>query len=119
MDYQFEASIYSVEYRHSKILIWVGSYFYTHANTLPITDPQSMNKFMNLVDQMKYKSMISADDHLFYQWLAKIWIRNILLSLKFLNKFSRLSTNIISQIDDAIMKFNNQKWVQIIIKILW
>lgn len=114
MDYQFEkASIYIGDIDILKNpTIWVGSYFYTHINTLPITDPQSMNKFMNLVDQMKYKSMISADDHLFYQWLAKIWNKEYSTVAEIFKQIqSPVYKNIISQIDDAIMKFNNQKWV--------
>jgi hypothetical protein len=43
------------------------TYIYTYINSLAITDSNSMDKFMSFVDQMRYKSMISSDDYIFYQ----------------------------------------------------
>jgi hypothetical protein len=69
LDYQFEKAKFYVAGLDvlKNSMISASSYFYTQINTLSISDPQSMNKFMALVDQMKYRSMISVDDHLFYQ----------------------------------------------------
>ena len=49
------------------------SYIYTYVNTLAITDPNSMKNFINFIEQMKTKSLISSDDYLFYKWLQKVW----------------------------------------------
>jgi hypothetical protein len=43
------------------------SYIYTYVNTLAITDPNSMKNFINFIEQMKTKSLISSDDYLFYK----------------------------------------------------
>ena len=112
LDYQFEkAKFYLADLDMLKnSIIWARSYFYTQINTLSITDPQSMNKFVNLVDQMKYRSMISVDDHLFYQWLAKIWNKEYDSVVEVFKQIqSPIYKNIISQIEDTIVKFNNQK----------
>ncbi len=112
LDYQFEkAKFYLADLDMLKnSIIWARSYFYTQINTLSITDPQSMNKFVNLVDQMKYRSMISVDDHLFYQWLAKIWKKEYDSVVEVFKQIqSPIYKNIISQIEDTIVKFNNQK----------
>jgi len=114
LDYQFEkAKFYIADLDILKnSMISASSYFYTQINTLSITDPQSMNKFMALVDQMKYRSMISVDDHLFYQWLSKIWNKEYATVTEIFKQIqSPVYKNIIFQIDDAVMKFNNQKWV--------
>ncbi len=112
LDYQFEKAKFYVAGLDvlKNSMISASSYFYTQINTLSISDPQSMNKFMALVDQMKYRSMISVDDHLFYQWLAKIWNKEYdSVAEVFKQIQSPVYKNIISQIEDTIVKFNNQK----------
>ena len=114
IDYQFEKAksyIGDIDIlKNSKVD--AKSYFYTQINTLSITDPHSMNKFMSFADQMKYKSLISADDYLFYQWLAKIWSKDYLWANEIFKQIQApVYKNIISQVNDSIIKFNNQKWV--------
>jgi hypothetical protein len=43
------------------------SYIYTYINTLVITDPNSMKNFINFIEQMKAKNLISSDEYLFYK----------------------------------------------------
>jgi hypothetical protein len=69
IDYQFEKAksyIGNIDILKDST-VDAKSYFYTQINTLSITDPHSMNKFMSFVDQMKYKSLVSSDDYLLYQ----------------------------------------------------
>lgn len=93
------------------------TYIYTYINSLSITDNTSMDKFMSFIDQIRYKSMISSDDYLFYQWLAKLWVKDYdWANILFAQIKSQIYTNFITQIDDSIQKFNNQKWVPIYYK---
>jgi len=68
-DYQFEKAksyISNINIFDDKI-IDTKTYVYTYINSLSITDNNSMDKFMSFVDQMRYKSLISSDDYVFYQ----------------------------------------------------
>ncbi len=113
-EYQFEKAktyISDINIFDDKI-IEAKTYIYTYINSLSIIDNNSMDKFMSFVDQMRYKSLISSDDYIFYQWLAKIWKKDYeWASILFKQINSPIYTNFISQIDSAIEKFNKQKWV--------
>jgi len=114
IDYQFEKAksyIWNMDILKNST-VDAKSYFYTQINTLSITDPHSMNKFMSFVDQMKYKSLVSSDDYLFYQWLAKVWSKDYFWANDVFKQIqSPVYKNFVSQINDSIIKFNNQKWV--------
>lgn len=88
------------------------TYIYTYINSLSITDNNSMDKFMTFIDQMRYKSMIWSDDYIFYQWLAKLWKKDYeWANTLFTQIRSPIYTNFVTQINDAIEKFNKQQWV--------
>ncbi|MBO4516366.1 hypothetical protein J5751_02835 [bacterium] len=68
-DYQFEkVRLYlsDVDIFTSQV-IDKQSYIYTYLNTLSVTDPNSMEKFINFIEQLKIKSLISSDEYLFYK----------------------------------------------------
>ena len=43
------------------------TYIYTYINSLSIIDDNDMTRFMSFIEQMRYKSLISSDDYVFYQ----------------------------------------------------
>ena len=93
-------------------IIDAKSYIYTYVNTISITDPNSMSKFMSFIDQIKYKSLISSDDYLLYQSLSKLWNKDYEGANLLLKQIkSPIYNNFVIQIDDSIKKFNTQKWV--------
>jgi hypothetical protein len=74
-DYQFSKAksyISNIDILNDTI-IDAKSYIYTYINTISVTDPNSMSKFMSFIDQIKYKALISSDDYLLYQALSKLW----------------------------------------------
>jgi len=88
------------------------TYIYTYINSLSITDDGSMDKFMSFIDQMRYKSMIGSDDYIFYQWLAKLWTKDYQwANTLFAQIKTSLYSDFVSQINNSINTFNNQKWV--------
>lgn len=113
-EYQFESAkkyIGDIDVLKNNI-VDSNSYFYMQINNLSITDPNSMHKFMALVDQMKYRSFVSSDDYSFYQWLSKVWVKDYTNAETLFQQIqSPLYSNLISQFNDSIQKFNNQKWV--------
>ena len=116
LDYQFEKAksyIWDIDILKNST-VDAKSYFYTQLNTLSISDPNSMVKFMSFVDQMKYKSLISSDDYLFYQGLAKVWAKDYLWANSIFQQVqSPIYKSFTSQINDSITKFNNQKWAPV------
>ncbi len=118
-DYQFDkakAYISDINIFEDKS-VDAKTYIYTYINSLSITDNGSMTKFMSFIDQMRYKSMISSDDYIFYQWLAKLWAKDYQwANTLFAQIKSPIYSNFIAQVDDAIQKFDNQKWVPVYYK---
>jgi len=113
-DYQFEKAksyISNINMFDDKI-IDTKTYVYTYINSLSITDNSSMDKFMSFVDQMRYKSLISSDDYVFYQWLAKLWKKDYEWANTLFKQIkSPIYKNFVTQINDSIAKFNKQKGV--------
>lgn len=113
-DFQFDKAkeyIWNINIFEDKT-VDIKTYIYTYINWLSILDDDGMTKFMSFIDQIRYKSLIDSDDYVFYQWLAKIWAKdykwaNILFSQIESSKYS----DFISQINNSIQKFDNQKWV--------
>lgn len=113
-DYQFDKAkqyIWDINILTDKS-VDVKAYIYTYINGLSLTDTNSMSKFMAFVDQIRYKSLIGADDYVFYQWIAKLWDQDYeWANILFAQVKSPAYQDFVSQIDQSITKFNNQKWV--------
>lgn len=113
-DYQFSKAksyISNIDILNDTI-IDAKSYIYTYINTISVTDPNSMSKFMSFIDQIKYKALISSDDYLLYQALSKLWNKDYDWANLLLKQIkSPIYNNFVIQIDDSINKFNTQKWV--------
>lgn len=113
-DYQFtkaKSYISDINILNDSI-IDAKSYIYTYINTISVTDPNSMSKFMSFIDQIKYKSLISSDDYLLYQSISKLWNKDYEWANWLLKQIkSPIYNNFVLQIDDSINKFNTQKWV--------
>lgn len=95
----------------------VKAYIYTYINGLSLTDTNSMSKFMTFVDQIRYKSLIGADDYVFYQWIAKLWYQDYdWANILFAQVKSPVYQDFVYQIDQSITKFNSQQWVPLYYK---
>lgn len=113
-DYQFE----KVRWYLSDIDIFTSqaidkqSYMYTYVNTLSMTDPNSMNNFINFVEQLKSKNLIWADEYLFYKWLQKVWDKDYDAAIETLKQISSSSYSwFIKQLESTISNFKSQKWM--------
>lgn len=88
------------------------SYIYTYINTLAITDPNSMKNFINFIEQMKTKNLISSDEYLFYKWLQKIWDGEYDIALETMKQISNQNySEFIKQLESTIKNFKSQKWM--------
>ena len=88
------------------------SYIYTYINTLAITDPNSMKNFINFIEQMKTKNLISSDEYLFYRWLQRIWDWEYDIALETMKQISNQSYYVfVSQLESTINNYNSQKWM--------
>ncbi len=113
-DYQFE----KVRWYLANIDIFSSSaidkqsYIYTYINTLSITDPNSMNNFINFIEQMKSKNLISSDEYLFYKWLQKVWDKDYDVAIE---TFKQITSPAYSwftkQLESAVSNFKSQKWM--------
>ena len=113
-DYQFEkVRLYlsDVDIFTSQV-IDKQSYIYTYLNTLSVTDPNSMEKFINFIEQLKIKSLISSDEYLFYKWLEKIWNQDYDVAVEVLKQISNTSySSFTNQLESTIKSYKNQKWM--------
>ncbi len=88
------------------------SYIYTYINTLVITDPNSMKNFINFIEQMKAKNLISSDEYLFYKWLQRVWDWEYDIALETMKQISNSSySGFISQFESTIKNYKSQKWM--------
>ena len=88
------------------------SYIYTYINTLVITDPNSMKNFINFIEQMKTKNLISSDEYLFYKWLQRVWDWEYDIALETMKQISNPSySGFISQFESTIKNYKSQKWM--------
>ena len=88
------------------------SYIYTYINTLVITDPNSMKNFINFIEQMKAKNLISSDEYLFYKWLQRVWDWEYDIALETMKQISNPSySGFISQLESTIKNYKSQKWM--------
>lgn len=88
------------------------SYIYTYLNTLSITDPNSMRNFINFIEQLKSKNLISSDEYLFYKWLQKIWDNDYDVAIETLKQISSNSySSFVNQLESTISNFKSQKWM--------
>ena len=88
------------------------SYIYTYVNTLAITDPNSMKNFINFIEQMKTKSLISSDDYLFYKWLQKVWEWKYDVALETMKQISSSNySQFVNQLESTIKNYQSQKWM--------
>jgi len=88
------------------------SYIYTYLNTLSVTDPNSMEKFIKFIEQLKWKSLISSDEYLFYKWLEKIWNKDYDVAIEVLKQISNSSySSFTNQLESTVKNYNNQKWM--------
>ena len=113
-DYQFD----KVKFYLSDIDIFTTqvidkqSYIYTYLNTLQVTDPNGMKKFMNFIEQLKSKNLISSDEYLFYKWLQKIWDWEYDIALETMKQISNQSySTFINQLESTIKNYKSQKWM--------
>lgn len=88
------------------------SYIYTYINTLAITDPNSMKNFINFIEQMKTKNLISSDEYLFYRWLQRIWDWEYDIALETMKQISNPNyTEFTNQLESTIKNYKSQKWM--------
>lgn len=113
-DYQFDkvrSYLQNVDIFSSSV-IDKSDYFYVYINTLSITDPNSMNKFLNLISELKQKNVVSNDEYLYYESLKKIWDREYDAALNTLKQISNQNySEFIWQFETTITTFKNQKWM--------
>ena len=88
------------------------SYIYTYLNTLQVTDPNGMEKFMNFIEQLKSKNLVSSDEYLFYKWLQKVWNWEYDVALETLKQISNQTySKFINQLESTIKNYKSQKWM--------
>ena len=113
-DYQFD----KVRWYLSDIDIFTSqvidkqSYLYTYVNTLSITDPNGMKNFINFIEQLKSKSLISSDEYLFYKWLQKVWDKDYDVAIETWKQISSQAYSwFVKQLESTVSNFKSQKWM--------
>lgn len=111
-NYQFEkAKSYVWDFNLNNPIIDAKTYLYLYINTISMTDANGINNFENLLDQMKYKSIISIDDYNFYVWLTKLRKHDYDWAILVLKKVENLIyQDFINKTKDALNSFDLQKW---------
>lgn len=88
------------------------SYIYTYINTLSVTDPNSMTKFVEFIEQLKWQNLLWNDEYLFYKWLAKVRDWNYDAAIEtFSQMINQDYSQFIPQLKETIINYNNQKWM--------